>query len=466
MNRAKGYAAFSEYAKGKTFSLIGLGVSNLPLVSFLYEAGAASVVVRDLKKKEGDNEVIEAKKAGATVILGEKYLEDLAEDVLIRSPGIRPDIEAFRRAKKSGARITCETELFLQFVPCRSFAVTGSDGKTTTTTLISKILAKSGVRVHLGGNIGKAMLPQLKDTSPDDFAVMELSSFQLMECAFSPDVAVITNLSENHLDWHVDMDEYLVAKQNILLHQSENSIAVLNADNVHTAKCSANGRARYFSCADSTPPQNYVNGIYCLNGWIFLRKNSENIPFIKTADILLPGKHNVENYMAAIAATQDFVSADDVLEIAKSFGGVEHRIELVRELDGVKYYNSSIDSSPTRSTAALKAFNQKVIMIAGGYDKNLDYTCFGDIVCEKVSTLILCGATSEKIKTAVKSSKFYSADTIKIISCSNFDETVKVAKKEAKSGDIVILSPASASFDLFRNFDERGKYFKKLVTEL
>lgn len=466
MNQEKGYKAFCKYAKGKSFSLIGLGVSNLPLVSFLAEAGAAKVVVRDLKKKETDTEVTLAKRDGACVILGADYLEGLSEDVVIRSPGIRPDIPAFCKAGSIGARITCETELFLEFVPCKTFAVTGSDGKTTTTTLISKILEKSGGKVHLGGNIGKAMLPQLKDVSPEDFAVMELSSFQLMHCAFSPDVAVITNLAENHLDWHVDMNEYLISKKNILSHQSENSVAVLNADNGYTAKCRTNGSTRYFSYVESIPQKGFADGIYCLNGWIYLRKNGDDIPFIKTADILLPGKHNVENYMAAIAATQDFVSIDDVRSIAKTFGGVEHRIELVRELDGVKYYNSSIDSSPSRSTAALKAFTQKVIMIAGGYDKNLDYTAFGDIVCERVKVLILCGATSEKIKTAVVNSRLYSADAIKIISCSHFDQTVKEARNVAGDGDIVILSPASASFDLFRNFDERGKHFKKLVTEL
>lgn len=466
MKHAKGYLAFCEYAKGKTFSLVGLGVSNLPLVAFLYEAGAARVVVRDLKKNENDNEVVLAKQDGATVILGENYLENMSENIVIRSPGIRPDIPAFCIASDLGARVTCETELFLEFSPCMTFAVTGSDGKTTTTTLIAKMLEKSGKKVHLGGNIGKAMLPQLKEILQEDLAVMELSSFQLMHCKFSPSVAVITNLAENHLDWHVDMEEYLEAKKNILLHQTEASVAVLNADNPYTASSKTNGRTRYFSSADSVSIKTFSNGVYYREGQIFLRRNGEDALFLNASDILLPGKHNVENYMAAIAATQDFVSSNEVLSIAKNFGGVEHRIELVREVDGVKYYNSSIDSSPSRSTAALKAFSQKVIMIAGGYDKNLDYTDFGDIVCAKVSTLILCGATSEKIKAAVENSKNYSADSIKIISCNHFDQTVKEARRIAKDGDIVILSPASASFDLFKNFDARGKYFKNLVMEL
>jgi UDP-N-acetylmuramoylalanine--D-glutamate ligase len=469
MQQTKGYQAFANMIFGKTISLIGLGVSNLPLVAFLYSCGAAKVLVRDLKKSEEDPSVIKAKENGAEVLLGENYLKDLSEDLIIRSPGIRPDIPPFLEAAKNGSRITCETELFLEFVPCKSIAITGSDGKTTTTTLVSKILEAMGKKVFLGGNIGASMLPQLADMDESCVSVSELSSFQLMNCKFSPDISIITNLSENHLDWHRDMNEYLDAKKNILSHQNQNSIAVLNFDNIHTKVCQTKGRKIYF-CYDSeslfsqTSPKE--DAIYYQDGSIFIRKNEKTAKVLSTDSILLPGKHNVENYMAAIAAVYDLVDHKAIETVAKTFGGVEHRIELIREKNGVKYYNSSIDSSPARSTAALRSFRQKVIMIAGGYDKKLDYSGLGNEICEHVKTLILCGATSEKIKNAVLNSSLYKENEPKILESGDFHMLAKIAEKEAKNGDVVILSPASASFDMFKNFDERGKLFKKLVMEL
>ncbi len=461
----KGILAFYQYVNGKTVSLIGAGVSNIPLIPFLFSCGAKKILIRDLKKKDSDPEILEAKKNGAIPVLGPNYLDDLSEDIVIRSPGIRPDIPPFLKAQENGSRITCETELFLEFVPCRSIAVTGSDGKTTTTTLISKILEEEGYRVFLGGNIGKSMLPQLKEIDSEDcICVMELSSFQLMNCAFSPNISVITNLSENHLDWHRDMDEYLLAKKNILKHQDQNAIAVLNFDNEFTKVCQTNGKARFFSYEAELSAD--CDGIFYKDGEIFVKTGEKTKPYFKSDEILLPGKHNVENYMAAIAATYDLAKKESVKKIANTFGGVEHRIELCRVLNDVKFYNSSIDSSPARSTAALRSFQNKVIMIAGGYDKNLDYTPLGDEICRHVKTLILCGATSEKIKKAVLSSCLFDEDEIKIIDCPVFDDVALLAMKEAKAGDVVILSPASASFDMFKNFDERGKRFKKLVSEL
>jgi len=458
----KGYVAFCDFVRGKKCSLIGIGVSNLPLVSFLLTAGASDVSVRDLKKQESSAEIQQARRDGASVVLGDDYLKDLDEDIIIRSPAVRPDIPPFIRAKNNGSVITCETELFLRFVPCKSIAVTGSDGKTTTTTLIAKILESAGWNVFLGGNIGKAMLPQLKNiTNEHSISVMELSSFQLMHCNYSPNVAVITNLAENHLDWHIDMDEYLDAKRNIFRHQGKDDVLVVNLDNEHTKECKGNGATRFFSYFTEVD-----QGTFYSNGKLFLRKDNITENTIDKNDILLPGKHNIENYLAAIAATADFVRKESVLSVATSFGGVEHRIELVRKLNGVKYYNSSIDSSPSRSTAALRAFDHKVIMIAGGYDKNLNYTPLGDEICDHVKILILCGATSKKIKKATEECFKYRKDQPIIIQCEHFEDTVATAQTLAKNGDVVILSPASASFDMFKNFDERGKYYKKLVMEL
>ncbi len=462
----KGYSALCNFIHGKTVSLIGAGVSNLPLISYLYECGAKEVIVRDLKKKPEDPEILSVIRDGGKAILGENYLSNISEDIIIRSPGIRPDLPPFLKAVKNGSYLTCETELFLRFSPCKTIAITGSDGKTTTTTLTAKILQQSGFDVFLGGNIGKSMLPQLKEIGKNNcISVMELSSFQLMNCRYSPDISVITNLSENHLDWHYNMDEYLDAKKNILKYQEENSRSVLNLDNNYTASCKTNGNCCYFSYYPENL-QNVKECVFCDGEQIFYRKNSIDEHILSVSDILLPGKHNVENYMAAIAAVKELVNQKDILHVAKTFGGVEHRIELCRILDGVKYYNSSIDSSPSRSTACLRAFDQKIIMIAGGYDKNLDYTFLGDEICKHVKVLILCGATSQKIKAAVLSSKLYSENELKIIDAPNFDVTAKIAKENAIFGDAVVLSPASASFDLFKNFEVRGKRFKALVSEL
>ena len=461
MTQKKGLIAFCEFIKNKTVSLIGLGVSNLPLVPFLFECGAKEVIVRDLKKKDDAPEVIQAIHHGAEVILGESYLSELNENIVIRSPGIRPDRDELATAEGKGSYITCETELFLRFCPCHTIAVTGSDGKTTTTTIVSKLLEKANRIVHLGGNIGRAILPQLKNIqSCDEFAVMELSSFQLMNCRYSPSISIITNLSENHLDWHRNMDEYLNAKKNILRWQGPNHTAVLNADNQYTNSCEYNGNALYFSCKGKT------NGLYLKDGIIYSSIDSDKKELLKISDIKIRGIHNVQNYMAAISAVFPFVSQQDIFDVATQFGGVEHRMEFVRSLHGVTYYNSSIDSSPARSIAALNAFQDPIIMIAGGYDKNLDYSPLGDVICSHVKHLILCGATSEKIYQSVLNSPLYNTDKLSIQRANDFEHAVKISQQVAKPSDVVVLSPASASFDMFRNFDERGKTFKKIVMEL
>lgn len=466
----KGYDALCQYISSKTIALIGAGVSNIPLVSFLYGCGAKKITVRDLKKKTEDPEIKTVLENGGFPVLGDGYLEGLSEDIIIRSPGIRPDIAPFLAAVKNGSELTCEIELFLRFAPVKTIGITGSDGKTTTTTLISKLLSEEGYPVILGGNIGKSMLPQIKEIQNENtVCVMELSSFQLMNCKYSTDISVITNLSENHLDWHLNMDEYLEAKKNIFSHQPKDGVTILNFDNTFTKECAVLGEKRFFSRQNSPEViERDFDGkyVYCDENFIYVKNNNNTEKVLNVNDILIPGKHNVENYMTALAATLGMVSKESIETVAKTFGGVEHRIELCRVLDGVRYYNSSIDSSPSRSTAALRSFNQKLIMIAGGYDKNLDYTGLGDEICQRVKKLILCGATAVKIKEAVLASPYYQKNSLEIFECKAFDDTVPLARSIAEENDVVILSPASASFDLFKNFEERGKRFKKIVSEL
>ena len=373
-------------------------------------------------------------------------------DILFRTPGMHPGHPAIEALRSRGAMVTSEMEVFFEVCPCRIIAVTGSDGKTTTTTLISEMLKAEGYKVWLGGNIGTPLLPLVREMRETDMAVVELSSFQLMDMTRSPSRALVTNLAPNHLDVHKDMEEYVDAKKNIFRFQNENGLLVLNADNEITSGFTGNGRTVFFS----RQGQGYVdvrNGIICRGG--------EKV--LNTSDILIPGVHNIENYMAAIAMVEGLVSDDTVRHIAKTFGGVEHRIELVRIKDGVRFYNDSIASSPSRTIAGLRSFEEKVILIAGGYDKHIPYDVLGPEICQHVKKLFLGGATGPQIRAAVEACE---GEKPEIVDCGNFGAAVRAAAAAAASGDVVLMSPASAAFDQFKNFMVRGEFYKKLVKEL
>ena len=346
-------------------------------------------------------------------------------------------------------------EPFFEVCPSHIIAVTGSDGKTTTTTLIHKIMTKAGYKTWLGGNIGNPLLADTDKMSENDWVILELSSFQLHTMKKSPEIGVITNLSPNHLDWHKDYAEYIEAKTNIFTHMSRENTIVLNADNADCAALLPLAHEKVVMFARKKKATVWLDGD-------IIRYGSEEI--LNINDIKIPGMHNVENYMAAIAAVHGLVDAETIQEVAKEFGGVEHRIELVRTLDGVRYYNSSIDSSPNRTINTLNVFPEKVIMISGGKDKGIPYDAVGPAIADHVKTLILIGATSEVIYGALK--KTGRENEVETIFVKSYEEAVNTAKDKAKSGDVVLLSPASTSFDMFRNFEERGNLFKKLVNEL
>lgn len=445
--------------KDKKTAVLGIGVSNQPLLRMLLMHRIAVTACDKRSPEELHDEVMDYLFFGAKVQLGKHYLDGLDADVIFRTPGIRPDVPQIAEAVKNGAVLSSEMEAFFEVCPCRIIAVTGSDGKTTTTTLIAEMLRHAGHRVWVGGNIGQPLLLDAENMLPEDFAVVELSSFQLMTMKRSADVAVVTNLAPNHLDWHRDMDEYVAAKENVFLHQNENGILIVNHDNDITRSFAekAKGRVLRFSRENAVR-----DGVFCRDGVIF-RGDRE---VLRCDEIRLPGLHNVENYMAAICAVQSFVSDDDIRAVAQSFGGVEHRIELVRELDGVKYYNDSIASSPSRTIAGLRAFSQKVILIAGGYDKKIPFDTLGSEICKRVKVLVLCGDTAEKIRKSVENAEEFADCGIKILQTDTFAKAVSAARDAAEDGDIVTLSPACAAFDRFRNFEERGKVFKQLVREL
>lgn len=449
--------------QGKTVAVIGIGVSNTPLIRLLRESGIAVTACDKKSREELGALAAELEAMGATLRLGENYLSGLTEDIIFRTPGMRPDVPELSAAIARGSVLTSEMEVFFDVCPCPILAVTGSDGKTTTTTLVSELLKAEGKTVHVGGNIGHPLLAEAGEMSASDFAVLELSSFQLMTMRKSADQAIVTNLSPNHLDVHKDYREYVEAKENIFLHQNSDGLLILNADNADDVALApkAKGRVLWFS-----RQRTVENGAYLKDGVICYAENGVSREVLAVSDIRIPGTHNIENYMAAICMVQGLVSDETIREVAKSFNGVAHRIELVRTLRGVRYYNDSIASSPSRTIAGLRSFPEKVILIAGGKDKGIPYDEIGPEIREHVKELFLTGMTAEKIRRAVMDSPEYDAELLPIHEFEDFKETILAASAAAKEGDVVILSPASTSFDKFRNFAHRGDTFRAIVEEL
>ena len=453
---------YIDSLKGKTVAVLGIGVSNTPLIELLRKNGVRTIAC-DKKSREalgGTAASLEA--LGAELRLGEEYLKDIDADVIFRTPGMRPDVPELLAAKERGSSVTSEMQAFFEVCPCPIIAVTGSDGKTTTTSVIAEFLRAAGRKVWLGGNIGHPLLAEADQIKRDDIAVLELSSFQLLDMTHSPHIAVLTNLAPNHLDVHRDMAEYIAAKENVFRYQGADDIAIFNLDNDVTSGLSAkaNGRARLFSRRDDV-----ADGAFVRDGAIWLRNGDGEREVLKTADIRIPGQHNVENYCAAIAAVDGLAPDEIVRKVAREFGGVEHRIELVRERRGVKWYNDSIASNPTRTIAGLRSFDRKVILIAGGYDKHIPFDPLAPEIVEHVKLLILCGATAGAIRSVVTSYEGYHGQP-ELLECSTLQEAVDTAAARAEAGDIVTLSPACAAFDQFANFMERGKVFKQMVNAL
>ena len=449
-------SAFEKYftsLKGKKIAVLGLGVSNQPLVKLLLNYGCDVTGCDRTPREKLEEAQLELEKLGCKLSLGDTYLEGIEADLVFRTPGMHPGNPALEALRQKGAEVTSEMEVFFEVCPCAILAVTGSDGKTTTTTLVSEMLKADGRKVWLGGNIGTPLLPLVPQMAENDFAVVELSSFQLMDMRRSPQRAVVTNLAPNHLDVHKDMDEYVDAKKIIFAFQDASGLLVLNADNAITAAFMGNGKTHFFSRQGKPCHVRLEEGVITRAGE----------PVLNTADILLPGVHNIENYMAAIAAVEGLVSDEAIRSVAKNFGGVEHRIELVRVKDGVRYYNDSIASSPSRTMAGLRSFREKVILIAGGYDKNIPYDVLGPEICQHVKKLFLCGATAPKIRQAVENCQ---GEKPQMVDCGKFEAAVRAAAAAAEDGDVVLMSPASASFDEFKNFMVRGNFFKAIIKEL
>lgn len=452
---------YFQNIQGKQVAVIGAGISNMPLIRLLCGAGV-KVTVHDKKTVEELGEQYKALDAyGIQTILGAGYLDNLAEDIIFRTPGLHPHHPALEAARANGCEVTSEMELFFRVCPCKIIGITGSDGKTTTTSLVYEMLKHAGHTCYLGGNIGAPLLPEVGNMLADDIAVVELSSFQLMDMKYSPSIAAITNLSPNHLDYHKDFNEYVIAKTNIYMHQKSGDRVVLNRDDAASMQLPANRNSQLSLSSMQIP---VGNGAFLRKGKVCLAQGGIAYPLFRADEIRIPGMHNVANVLMAAAIVQGLVSDEDILTVAQEFPGVPHRIELVCEKDGVKFYNDSIASSPTRTIAGLNAFSQKVILIAGGYDKHIPYDVLGLPICEHVKALILTGATAPKIRACVEQANC--AEKPSILDAVDLADAVWRAAAMAQDGDIVMMSPASASFDSFKNFAERGDAFRAFVHAL
>lgn len=454
---ASDFNEFKEYIKDKRAAVVGIGVSNTPLIKMLVRLGAR-VNACD-KKSDIGGMAKELRDMGVNLYLGEGYLEGTLEaDIIFRTPSMRPDNPYLKKAKERGAYVTSEMAEFIKYCPCNMIGVTGSDGKTTTTTLIYEMFLAYGKRVFLGGNIGNPLFYRIEDIGKDDYVVAELSSFQLMDVSLSPNISIVTNLSPNHLDIHKDMEEYIESKKNIFLHQDEKGLLILNKDNEITNSMikEAKGEVRTFSLKNKDAYAHLEGENLFVNG-----KRVCSIDEVK-----LPGMHNIDNLLTAFAAVDGYVSIEAMRDVATTFMGVEHRIEFVREINGVKFYNDSIASSPTRVVAGLKSFNQKVILIAGGYDKMIPFDELAKEGLEKIKALVLMGLTKKKIRDAFENEMKLKNKELTIIEADSLEDAVNKAYEISNKGDIITLSPSCASFDMFKNFEDRGNKFKEIVMNL
>ena len=456
-----------DLIQGKKVAFIGAGVSHKRCIEQFVELGAQVTLCDQKKSLEDFGAYADTlRRLHVRLSLGEHYTDGFAgQDIIMRTPGYeyyKPELQA---ALQAGTKVTSEVELFFELCPCEIVAVTGSDGKTTTTTLISKMFEAAGRKVFLGGNIGAALLPQLADVTPEAVAVVELSSFQLISMRVSPKVAVVTNVTPNHLDHHKDMQEYIDAKRNILLWQVPPCRAVLGFENDIS-------RGMQSDCKGE---QVWFTRLHETDKGAFLRESDDTLcyaengvvtPILPRAEVKLRGLHNVENLLAAIAAVWGRVPVEAMRQVGSTFTGVEHRIEPVRTLDGVTYYNDSIASSPTRTIAGLRSFNQKIILIAGGYDKKIPYEPLAPEIRAHVKTLVLMGATGPRIEAAVRACPGFDESALTILHADSMQHAVELARSAAQPGDVVSLSPASASFDLYPNFEVRGRDYKNIVKNL
>ena len=459
---------FKEEIKNKKIAVLGLGVSNIPAIKYLNKLGAY-IYAHDAKDVLSENcdEIKDLE--NIEFLLGDKCFSGLNDvDYILRSPGVKPFLPEIEEAVENGVKLTSEMELFVDLCPCKIIGITGSAGKTTVTTLVTELLKNGGHNVWQGGNIGTPLFDKVEQIQKDDIVVLELSSFQLMTMKKSPNVSLITNIYEDHLDYHRDFEEYVIAKTNIFMNQERRDICVFNLESEYTEKFlvmkeekSVLSENLFFSTVDEN-----IKGAYLKDKDIYINIDGKKEKVISVDEIKLKGNKNYANVCSAICLVYNLVSIEDIRKTLINFKGVEHRLEYVDTKNGVEYYNDSISTTPGKALAALTSFDKKIILIAGGYDKNLDYSGLGKYIIDSSKYVILLGNTADKIKESIINYESYNSEEITIEKVNSLEEAVKLASSVAKQGDIVVMSPASASFDMFKSYKERGNIFKELVDKL
>ncbi|HZJ18455.1 MAG TPA: UDP-N-acetylmuramoyl-L-alanine--D-glutamate ligase [Patescibacteria group bacterium] len=452
--------------KNKKIAVLGLGLEGLSSVNFFSRKGALISVFDRKEKKEVDANFLKAlEKLKAEFYGGENYLDNLLNfDLIVRSPGVKIPDEALEKLNKRGVEITSQTKLFFDLSPAKIIGVTGTKGKGTTSALIYEMLLKQGLDAYLIGNIGKPALEVLNKLNEHSIVVYELSSFQLLDLNKSPHIAVFLMTTKEHLNYHKNIEEYIDAKRNILRFQESSDLAIVNRDYPASNESDVFTKGKVFQV--SREQGLLTDGIFVKDEAIFLKKNEEDKKLIDIKDVLLPGKHNLENICAAsITAMLSGVNDKNIITILKSFKGLEHRLELIDTIKGVKYYDDSFSTTPETAIAAIEAFNDPEILILGGSSKNSDFSELGKVISEKenIKAIIGIGEEWKKIKEDILN---LGAKTVLIEGAETMEKIVKAVSKIAETGDIVLLTPACASFGMFRNYKERGEQFKNEVRKL
>lgn len=456
---------FNQYLKNRKVAILGLDISHLPLISYMNQIGAVVTVFDDRTIEELPRQSSETLgRYQMESFIGKDNLSHLENfDIIFRLPSILPTKEELQAETNRGAIVTSEIEMFMEMCPCKMIGVTGSDGKTTTATMISEILKAGEYRCHLIDNSKGNLFNKLSEIEENDICILELSSLQLMEMNVSPDIAVVTNISQDNPKEFSDFDEYINAKRRIFREQNEQGILILNYDNEYARRFAheAIGKVIFFSSKEKLD-----NGIIVDNGIIKECEDRLRKHILNTKDTLLKGLHSYENMCAALAVAKYFVPVEVSKKAICDFKGVEHSLEFVREINGVKWYNDASSSFPIRTVTSLKSFEEDVILIAGGRDQNLDYTCMAKPIVDKVSSLILIGGTSDKIFDIAKEELENQNKSIPIYVCDEFSQVVAIAHRIAKQGQSILFSPASKRFDKFDSYAEIGNRFKQLVNEI
>lgn len=449
---------------GKRVLILGAARQGLAAARWLARHGA--VVTLNDRRPESQMSAAREALAGLSVtwVLGGHPLEILdAADVLCISGGVPLENPLVAEAMRRGLPLTNDTQIFMEVVPCRTAGVTGSAGKTTTTTLVG-LMAKAslGKHAHVGGNIGDPLLNHVDEMTPDDLAILEISSFQLEQMTISPHIAAVLNITPNHLDRHGTMEAYTAAKKRILDFQSGEDVAILGRDDPGAWKLRFDACSKVISFGLSSLPAG-MDGTYLAEGILHLRHRGVDIPLLRADRLHLRGEHNLLNVLAAFAIGDAAgLNLDAMLEAADSFLGVPHRLELVRERAGVKWYNDSIATAPERTMAAIRSFSEPIVLLLGGRDKNLPWGDLAELVRQRVGRVVLFGEAAEKIRAALEQAG--GPGTLE--QYKSLEEAVRAAARLARPGDVVLLSPGGTSFDEFRDFEERGEAYRKWVSEL